>query len=145
MKRFLALLAVLLLAGLAQAENATRAGGYTIHHNALTTDNISPKAANAYGIVRSTSRGMLNISVIRDKPGTTGEAVPARVTVKARNLIGQARHDIAVREVREGDAIYYIADFPVSHRERLHFDIEVLPEGETHPLQASFEQEFFTR
>ena len=145
MYRFLAVLAGLLLAGLVHAENATHIGGYTIHHNALTTDNLSPKVANAYGIVRSTSHGMLNVSVIRDKPGTTGQPVAAQITLNARNLIGQKRDDIRLREVREQDAIYYIADFPVSDREHLTFDLDVIPAGETHPLHARFDQEFFTR
>ncbi len=145
MKKLLALLGALLLAGVVQAENATHAGGYTIHHNALTTDSISPQAANAYGIARSTSRGMLNISVIRDKSGTTGTPVTAAITLHASNLMGQPRDDIKLREVREDNAIYYIADFPVAHREHLKFDLDVVPQGETHPLHASFEQEFFTR
>ncbi len=145
MKKLLVLLGVLLLTGPLYAQNATRAGHYTIHHNALTTDMLSPKVAQAYGIQRSTSRGMINISVIRDKPGTIGEPVRARITLDARNLLGQKRDDIRLHEVREAKAIYYIADFPVAHREHLSFDLQVTPEGETHPLHARFDQEFYTR
>lgn len=145
MKRLLVLPLVLLVAaGATLAENLTRADEYTIHHNALTTDSLAPEVARAYGIQRSGSRGMVNISIIREQPGTTGKSVHARVKLKARELTGQPR-EIALREIREGDAIYYIADFPVAHREHLIFDIEVIPEGETHALKARFEQEFFTR
>jgi len=136
----------LLFAGLAQAENATQSGAYTIHHNAFTSDNLPPQVAQAYGIQRSTSRGMLNVSVMRDKPGSTGgEPVSALITLQARNLIGQKRADIQLREVREQNAIYYIADFPVAHREHLIFDLEVIPAGETKALRARLEQEFYTR
>jgi hypothetical protein len=145
MKKLLALLGALLLVGQLQAQNATHAGHYTVHHNALTTDMLSPKVAQAYGIQRSTSRGMLNISVIRDQAGTTGQPVTARIDLRVHNLIGQKRDDIRLREVREADAIYYIADFPVAHREHLFFDMDVTPKGETHPLHARFDQEFYTR
>lgn len=137
-------LALLLIAGAALAENLTRAGDYTIHHNALTTDVLAPEVARAYGIQRSRSRGMVNISIIREQAGTTGRSVHARVKLKARELTGQPR-EISLREIKEGDAIYYIADFPVAHREHLIFDIEAIPEGETRPIKARFEQEFFTR
>jgi len=144
MKRLILLPLLLLLVGLALAENVTRTAGYAIHHNAFTTDSLAPEVARSYGIQRSTSRGMVNIAVIRETPGTTGAAVEAQVKVVAHNLMGQKR-DIPVREIREGDAVYYIADFPVAHRERLTFDIEVLHKGQVTPLHARFEQEFFTR
>ena len=145
MRTLLALLGGLLLAGLVHAENATRAGGYTIHHNALTTDSLSPQVAQAYGIQRSTSRGMINVTVVRDKEGTAGTPVTAQIQLDAHNLIGQKRDDIRLREVREGNAVYYIADFPVANREHLTFDLDVIPQGETHALHARFDQEFFTR
>lgn len=144
MRIFVTLLAIL-LAGLVQAENATPSGAYTIHHNAFTSDSLSPQTAQAYGIQRSTSRGVLNISVIRNKAGTSGKAVSAQIALQASNLIGQKRADIQLRELREKNAIYYIADFPVAHREHLIFRLEVIPEGETAALRARFEQEFYTR
>lgn len=134
----------LLFTGLpAHAENSTVSGGYVIHHNAFTTDILDPKVAAAYGIRRSKEQAMLNVSVIRGEPGMLGTAVAARVTVTARNLIGQER-DIPMREIREGDAIYYIGDFPVSHKEKLDFFLQVTPEGETLPLKAQLQQQFYT-
>lgn len=134
-----------LLAGPIQAENATRLGNYTIHHNAFTSEVLAPQVAQAYGIQRSTSRGMVNITVMRDKAGTMGEPVTAQIELQARNLMGQKREDVRLREVREANTIYYIADFPVAHREHLVFDMEVIPEGETSALHARFDQEFYTR
>ena len=143
MKRFVFLLCSALACTGAWAENATQVDGYTIHHNALTTDSLSPKVASAYQIQRSKGRGMVNISIIKDKENTTGTPVAGNVKLSSRNLIGQKR-DIPLREIREGEAIYYIADFPVGHREQLVFDVEVLPEGGNYPLAATFQQEFFT-
>lgn len=125
------------------AENSTHTGGYTIHHNALTTDSLPVQVANAYGIQRSKSRALLNVSVIRDEPGGMGVPVRAQIRAVARTLYGQLR-PIELREIVEDQAVYYIADFPVAHRETLHFEFEVLPAGGRYPLRASMRQEFWT-
>ena len=54
-----------LFAPWAAAEQSQTFGDYEIHYNALTTDQLSPEVAKAYGIVRSGSRAMLNVSVLR--------------------------------------------------------------------------------
>lgn len=125
------------------AENSTHTGGYTIHHNALTTDSLPIQVASAYGIQRSKSRALLNVSVIRDQPGTMGTPVHAQVRTVARTLYGQIR-PIELREIVEDQAIYYIADFPVAHRETLQFEFEILPAGGRYPLRANMRQEFWT-
>lgn len=134
---------LLLLSPFASAENATRTGGYAIHHNALTTDSLPAQVATAYGLQRSKSRGMLNVSVIREEPGTMGTPVRAEIRAVARTLFGQIR-PIEMREVVEARAIYYIADFPVAHREVLTFDLEVMPEDGRYPLRATMRHEFYT-
>ena len=93
-------LSVLLLNTVALAENATRTGGYTIHHNALTTDNLPAQVATTYGIPRSKNRALLNLSVIRDEPGTMGTAVKAEIRAVAPNLFGQ----IAIYHFRKKSA-----------------------------------------
>lgn len=125
------------------AENSTKANGYTIHHNAFTTDTLPKGVANAYNIQRSKGRAMVNISIIKDKADTTGTAVQADVNLKAKNLFGQTRA-FEVREIREANAIYYIADFAVANREQLVFEIQAMPTGEHYALQAKFQHEFFT-
>lgn len=129
----------------AVAENSTRVEGYTIHHNALTTDHLSPTIASAYQIRRSKNRAMLNVSVIKDKTdGAQGHAVTARVTAVAKNLLGQER-PVPMREVREGTAVYYIGDFLVADRETLNFILSVQPDGSNQTYQTSLSQEFFTK
>jgi len=147
MRKVLSLVAGVALAGaafFANAENATHDSGYTIHHNAMTTDNLSPKIAKAYNIQRSKARGMLNVSVIKDKAGSTGTPVKAKVSAMASNpLTGHARL-IDMREVSEGNAVYYIGDFGVGNRETLNFELQVTPNGAPAPLTAKLSQQFFT-
>ncbi len=121
------------------AENATHIQGYTIHHNALTTDSLAPQVAKAYGIQRSKNRGMLNVSVLKDKEGSIGESVKAT----AANLSGQSRV-IDMREVMDGDAVYYMGDFRVSNQETLNFNLTVNPMG-AGSYNAKQSQQFFTR
>lgn len=139
-----ALLTLLVLPTLAIAENVTRTAGYAIHHNALTTDSLPAQVASAYGLQRSSSQGLLNVSVIKEEPGRPGQAVRADVKAVARTLWGQMR-EIKLREIVEDKAIYYIGDFPVSHLEMLRFDLEVMPEGARYPLNATMRHEFYTK
>ena len=134
---------LLLLPLVVIAENSTKSGGYTIHHNALTTDSLPVQVATAYHIQRSKNRALLNVAVIKDKAGTTGTPVHADIKAVAKTLFGQIR-PLQMREVIEDNAIYYIADVPVAHREVLRFELEIMPRGERYPLNASMRQEFYT-
>ena len=80
----LCMLMLLSLPLVAVAENSTKTGGYTIHHNALTTNTLPVQVATAYRIQRSKSRALLNVSVIKDEPGTTGKAVRANIKAIAK-------------------------------------------------------------
>lgn len=137
-------LTLALATGSVSAENSTKADGYTIHHNAITTDMLTPDISRAYRIPRSRNRGMLNISVIKDEAGTVGTPVAAAVRAYSTNYLGQQR-PVPLREIREGDAIYYIGDFLVHHGETLNFTMEIRPEGESQTYTAQMSQDFFTR
>ena len=67
----------------------------------------------------------------------------ADVDAVATNLTGQKRH-ISLREVREGPAIYYIGDFPITNEETLRFHVTVKPEGQNESYEVNFKQQFFT-
>jgi hypothetical protein len=135
----LLLLALPLSAG---AENSTRSGDYTVHHNALKSDFLTPTVATAYGLQRSKFRGMVNISVIKGEADTIGTPVQAKITIQASNLMGIPK-TITLREVREQDAIYYIGDFPIIDRETVNFNLNVIPAGESRTINARFSQQFY--
>ncbi|MET0088647.1 MAG: DUF4426 domain-containing protein [Candidatus Thiodiazotropha sp.] len=126
----------------AWAENSTEIPGYTIHHNAIPSASLEPAIAREYGIQRSKYRGMLNVSVIKNVPGTTGESTDAIVMAKATNLRGQLI-SIPMRKITEGDAIYYIGEFRIANQETLNFEIQVKPKGETRFYTATLSQDFY--
>jgi len=138
------ILAFTLLAPLAAlAENSTSVGGYSIHYNAFTTSTLTPEVANAYGIQRSKYRGMLNVSVIKEKEGAVGSSVAARVDVKTLMLTGQST-PLPMREIKDGDAIYYIGEFAVQNEGKINFLIEATPEGTTETFVVKMQQQFFS-
>lgn len=135
---------LLLLSATPFAENSTKIPGYTIHHNALLTSDLHADVAKSYKIRRSTNRAMLNVSIIKDIAGTTGEPVTAKVTTTGKNTRGQIRN-IPMREIKETDAIYYIGDFLVENHETVDFTIQVTPGGESKTHTATIKQQFFTK
>ena len=129
----------------AQPAEATSSdiGDYVVHFSAQTTDQLEPEVARAYDIVRSKSRAMLNVSVVRK---SDSQSVPATVTVKTTNLTGQLKN-ITMRRIEEpGDtvAVYYIGETSVANRETLMFDISVKPEGQSAVSEVRFKRQFYT-
>ena len=135
---------LLLLPLTADAENSKDFGQFVIHYNAMATDVVPPQVARKYRITRSQNRGMINITVLKKVLGSPGQPVHARVEVNAQNLAGQGR-TIHVREIREGNAIYYIGEFGVANEETLKFDVRARPQGPQEFVEVQFSQDFYTK
>jgi hypothetical protein len=117
-------------------------GDYTVHFNALVTNQLAPDIAREYGIVRSDSRIMLNVSILRKQEGGMGTPVSGAVSASAINLNGQLR-GMAMREIREGEAIYYIGELAITDAETLIFTIDVTPLNEASRFTVRFKKQFF--
>ncbi len=124
-------------------DQAREFNGYVVHYNAVTTDFLRPEIAQTHGIVRSRNRVLLNISVQAKTEGAADRPVHAKVSASATNLNGQLK-TISMREVRDGDAIYYLGELPVADKEILDFTAKVTPEGETRTYTIEFRKQFFT-
>lgn len=123
------------------AQQAAEFDRYEVHYNALNTNMLTPEVASAYGIQRSGTQAMLNLTVLDRE---TGEPVAARTRVSATNLTGQ-RREIELRQINDQGAIYHIGQFRIHDEETLNFVIDVVPEGhQGAPLNFSFRQQFFT-
>ncbi len=142
--RIILAFAVAITGSLASAENSQTLGDYVVHHNAFTTDVLEPEVAKEYNIRRSKNRGMINIVVLKKVMGTTGEPVTATINGTATNLNGQLK-TLKIREVHKGKAIYYLAEFGVSHKETLDFNLQVKPAGMKAAHTVKFRQQFYTR
>jgi len=128
----------------ALAQQSQDFGDFTVHYNAMRSSMISPEIAKVYGIRRSDSRGLVNISVLKNAADNSTTSVKARLTASGRNLTGQTRN-VEMREINEGDgAIYYLGELSVRNMETFDFTIVVLPEGQDKPFNVKFRQQFYT-
>jgi len=129
-------------AALPVTETSRDFGDYVVHFNALTTDQLTAEIAQRHGIVRSNNRAMLNVSILRKEDGSIGVPVAADMSVSASNLTGQLKN-VTVREIREEEAIYYLAECAVANAETLIFEIDATPETEDNPLSVRYRKQFF--
>ena len=123
-------------------ESSRDFGDFVVHVNAINTDQLTPEVARQYAIVRSPNRAMLNVSILRKDTGTSGVPVSGRVGASAVNLTGQAK-SLELREIREEDAVYYIAEFAVANEETLIFSIDVTPIDEPSTFSVRYRRQFY--
>lgn len=117
-------------------------GEYVIYFNALNTDQLTPQVAREYEIVRSKSRAMLNVSIHKKEEDGRTVAVTGAVAASAINLTGQLK-TITLREIREGEAIYYIGELAITDGEVLVYTIDVTPSNESSRFTVRFKKQFF--
>jgi len=115
------LISLLCLSSLSHAEMKKTLGDWDMHYIALTTTFLTPEIARANNIVRSGKNALVNISVL-NKDDKKAQVV--EVTGIARNLLGTTK-ELTFKQVNEGEAIYYLASVPFSHKEVLRFDIDI--------------------
>lgn len=109
---------------------------YTVHYSVLNSTFLQPNIAAKYGIPRGKREGVLNISVQKTYDNST-KPVSAILNGKVIDLIRQK--NLSFKKVEEGQAIYYLAPFSFSNKEKLRFAIEVQPDPNQAPFQLNFE------
>jgi Domain of unknown function (DUF4426) len=129
---------------LSATDGYSEIGEYVVHVNGMTATALTPEIAQAYGIVRSENRGIVNLAVMRKgSDGGMNTPVSADVEVSAANLTGQLK-PVRLQEILEGDAIYYVGEVSIDDREMINFDLDVRPEGDTRVLKLRFSHQFYT-
>ncbi|HIF5572036.1 TPA: DUF4426 domain-containing protein [Vibrio parahaemolyticus] len=111
-----------------------------VHYVAFNSTFLTPKVARSYDIKRNGYVAVVNISVL-DSASLGKPAVEAKVGGHAKNLIGQTKK-LTFREIKEGEAIYYLAELPITHEETFAFDIDVKA-GNKGSGKLKFTQKFF--
>lgn len=129
MQKIVTVTLALLLSITAWAEQKVAINGYDVHYMALSTAELTEEVAQAYGINRSNNQAFLSISVLKPQPDSIiALPVEAKVSGSFRNMIGQNK-PLTFRQVKEGSAIYYLAEFRFNSEEVLRFTLQVEPEG----------------
>ena len=119
------------------AEQKQHLGAWDVHYVVVASTFFNEEIAERYDIVRGRDRAIMNVSILGQ------DQTPVAVTIEGVmiNLLGQ-RQSLAFREIREGDAIYYLA--PVKHddREMLRFEVQFTAPGDVSRL-LRFQQQMF--
>ena len=123
----------------ASAENMKKLGSMNVHYMAIGSTFFTPEIAKAYGISRSRYNGLVNISVL-DNTKVGNPAKTASISGQAKNNLGQFK-ELEFTEVKEGKAIYYLAQVSYNDEETLHFTLEINDGSEQQTLK--FSQKFY--
>jgi len=135
----LLLFLALMSAPLANAQNMKTLGSMDVHYMAIGATFLTPQVAKAYGIKRSKYNALINISVL-DNTQKTKPAKAVSISGTALNLTGQYKR-LEFEEVREGKAIYYLAQLNYRDKEKVKFELTITDGKESHDLM--FEQTFY--
>jgi len=102
-------------------------GDYRVIYSVFNSDFIQPDIAQKYQLARARDRAYVNVSVVKKDGGIHG--LGAEISGNATNLIQQSR-PLKFAEIREGDAVYYLAPLRFENEETLTFNVDVtLPNG----------------
>lgn len=134
---------LLVMASTAAVAGEKSFGEYSIHYSAFNADFLSPTVAKAYGIQRSKNRAILNVTVLKKAGEALPRPVKAEVSGTAITVYQKAR-PLKLREVKDQDTYYYIAEFPVTNEETLNFKVNASAEGKSIG-SVNFQQQFFTQ
>ncbi len=136
----IALFALALLPGLALAQQSETFGPFELHYSVVNTTFLDPKIAATYGITRGEKRAILNLAVRENL--TTGSAARAMV-LQGRTWDLIQNQTLEFREIREGEAIYYIAEFPFINEEWRFFEVDFRPDGADQTYTFQFKHQLY--
>ena len=139
----------LLCAATVQAQQSERFGPYELHYSVVNTTFLQPETAAAYNITRGRNRAIINLAVRQhgepvgaDNPG--GGTRPRAMELEGRTWdLLQTNQPLVFREVREGPAIYYLAEFKFIDEEWRFFEIKFKPEGAERAYRFEFKHQVY--
>ena len=102
------------------AEQVHRFASHEVHYIIIPTTFIESEIAAQYDVARARNRALINVSILDDNK----EAVTGSVSGSSSNLLGQTQY-FEFRQVREGDAIYYLAELLHSDQELHRVTLDV--------------------
>jgi hypothetical protein len=121
-----ALLLMVIASGNVTAQQSERFGPYELHYSVVNTTFLSPEVAASYGLVRGNQRAILNLAV---REHTDSGSEPRTMQLKGRTWDLIQNQTLEFLEVREGEAVYYLADFKFINEEWRFFEVDFRPEG----------------
>lgn len=121
MLRLIVVLVLTLSCQFCYAEQKVELALWDVHYIAFNSDILTPEVARQYQLRRSKYNGIVNISVL-DKD--TKKAQSVSIMGHATNLLG-VRKTLDFSEIKEGSAIYSIAQLGFSNEETYRIEISI--------------------
>ena len=133
-------LALTLTALQGQAQQSERFGPYELFYSVVNTTFLEPEVAASYGITRGKKRAILNLAV-REHVADGTEPREVRLQGRTWDLI--QNQFLEFQEVREGPAIYYIAEFRFINEEWRFFEVDFRPSGGNETYTFKFKHQLY--
>ncbi len=134
------LLSTLIFGSVATAQQSEMFGPFELHYAVVNTTFLEPKVAAAYGITRGEKRAILNLAVREHlEEGTRARTM----LIKGRTWDLMQNQELEFQEVREGDAIYYVAQFKFINEEWRFFEVDFRPEGAEQSYTYKFKHQLY--
>ena len=125
----------------ASAQYSQMFGPFELHYTVVNTTFLSPEVASAYKIRRGKTRAILNLAVREHGEGGT-TARTMLLKGETRDLM-QRQQILEFQEIREGESIYYIAEFEFINEDWHHFIIDFRPEGAEQTYNFKFKHQLY--
>ena len=135
------LFGLMLMPCLAIAQQSETFGPYELHYSVVNTTFLDPQIAETYGIARGKKRAILNLAIRKNVSTEESEASAMTLEGKTWDLI--QNQALQFSEIREGGAIYYIAQFSFINEEWRFFEIDFRPSGSDKTYTYKFKHQLF--
>lgn len=136
----LILTAILCVASTAQAQQSEIFGPYEFHYSVVNSTFLAPEVAATYGIIRGKKNAILTLAV-REEAAPPGETLTMQLQGRTWDLI--QNQTLEFLEIREGKAVYYIAQFKFINEEWRFFEVDFRPEGAQKTYTFKFKHQLY--
>jgi selenophosphate synthase len=94
-----------------------------VHYVVFNSTFVTPKVARSYELKRNGYIATVNVSVL-DRMSNGKPAMDVAISGTAKNLVGQVK-TLEFKQIKEGAAIYYLAQFPFANEETYNFTLNI--------------------
>lgn len=129
-----------LLPTLSLAQQTETFGPFDLHYSVVNTTFLDPEIASSYGITRGKKRAILNLA-LRENLVDKSEARSMLLQGRTWDLIQS--QTLEFKEIREGEAVYYIAEFAFINEEWRFFEVDFRPSGADQTYSFKFKHQLY--
>jgi hypothetical protein len=123
------------------AQQSETFGPFELHYSVVNTTFLAPEIAATYNITRGEKRAILNLAV-REK--LADGSAPRAMRLKGRTWDLIQNQPLEFTEIREGEAIYYIAEFTFINEEWRFFEVDFRPTGAEKTYTFKLKHQLYT-